>query len=51
MGPIDWQTYAQGEYVGHSVRCTSRVIYLRVDDLLEIVYRLNARTKLRARIR
>jgi polysaccharide biosynthesis/export protein len=38
--PMNWQPYAQGEYVGHG-RLTHVPEYrLRVDDLLELVYRV-----------
>ncbi len=40
MGPIDWQAYAQGEYVGHWRTAHVPVYRLRVDDQLECVYRL-----------
>jgi polysaccharide biosynthesis/export protein len=40
MGPIDWQAYAQGEYVGHWRLPHVPVYRLRVDDQLECVYRL-----------
>ncbi len=40
MGPIDWQAYAQGEYVGHWRLPHVPVYRLRVDDRLECVYRL-----------
>jgi len=40
MGPIPWQAYAQGEYVGHERKQHVPVYRVRVDDLLEIVYRL-----------
>lgn len=41
MGPIPWQTFAQGEYVGHERLVHVPVYRLRVDDQLEIVYRLS----------
>jgi polysaccharide export outer membrane protein len=40
MGPIDWQAYAQGEYVGHWREQHVPIYRLRVDDQLECVYRL-----------
>jgi len=40
MGPIPWQAFAQGEYVGHARTEHVPVYRLRVDDRLEIVYRL-----------
>jgi polysaccharide export outer membrane protein len=40
MGPIDWQAYAQGEYVGHWREQHVPVYRLRVDDQLECVYRI-----------
>jgi len=43
MGPIPWQEYAQGEYVGHERTSHVPVYFLRVDDQLEIVYRLSRR--------
>lgn len=38
--PIDWQAYAQGEYVGHARIPHVPEYRIRVDDILEIVYRL-----------
>ena len=40
MGPIDWQAFAQGEYVGHARLPHVPEYRLRVDDLLNVVYRL-----------
>ena len=40
MGPIDWQAYAQGEYVGHARLPHVPEYRLRVDDSLHVVYRL-----------
>lgn len=40
MGPIDWQAFAQGEYVGHARIAHVPEYRLRVDDLLNVVYRL-----------
>jgi polysaccharide export outer membrane protein len=40
MGPIDWQAYAQGEYVGHWREPHVPIYRLRVADQLECVYRL-----------
>lgn len=41
MGPIPWEEYAQGEYVGHERLAHVPIYRLRVDDQLEIVYRLS----------
>jgi polysaccharide export outer membrane protein len=40
MGPINWQAYAQGEYVGHWREAHVPIYRLRVDDQLECVYRI-----------
>ncbi|HTQ39743.1 MAG TPA: polysaccharide biosynthesis/export family protein [Pirellulales bacterium] len=40
MGPIDWQAYAQGEYVGHWREPHVPIYRLRVDDQLECIYRI-----------
>jgi polysaccharide biosynthesis/export protein len=40
MGPIDWQAYAQGEYIGHWREPHVPVYRLRVDDQLECIYRI-----------
>lgn len=40
MGPIPWQEYAQGEYVGHARLAHVPIYRLRVDDQLEFVYRV-----------
>jgi len=40
MGPIDWQAYGQGEYLGHSRAAHVHEYRLRVDDVLEFVYRM-----------
>lgn len=40
MGPIPWQAFAQGEYVGHERTVHVFEYRLRVDDALEVVYRL-----------
>jgi polysaccharide export outer membrane protein len=40
MGPINWQAYAQGEYVGHWRDFHVPVYRLRVDDQLECIYRI-----------
>ncbi|HEY2881996.1 MAG TPA: polysaccharide biosynthesis/export family protein [Pirellulales bacterium] len=40
LGPVNWQAYAQGEYVGHWRDSHVPVYRLRVDDLLECVYRI-----------
>lgn len=37
-GPIDWQRYAQGEYVGHARTAHVPEYRLRVDDTLAIFY-------------
>jgi polysaccharide export outer membrane protein len=39
-GPLDWQPYAQGEYVGHSRLPHVPAYRLRVDDVLEFVFRI-----------
>lgn len=38
--PLNWQPYAQGEYVGHARLPHVGQYRLRVDDVLEFVYRL-----------
>jgi polysaccharide export outer membrane protein len=38
--PMDWQPYAQGEYVGHERIPHVPCYRLRVDDTLELVFRL-----------
>jgi polysaccharide biosynthesis/export protein len=40
MGPINWQAYAQGEYVGHWREPHVPIYRLRVDDQLDCVYRI-----------
>jgi polysaccharide biosynthesis/export protein len=40
MRAIDWQAYAQGEYVGHARLAHVPEYRLRVDDLLDMTYRL-----------
>lgn len=40
VGPIPWQAFAQGEYVGHERLAHVPVYRLRVDDSLEFVYRV-----------
>lgn len=40
MRAIDWQAYAQGEYVGHARTAHVPEYRLRVDDQLDMVYRL-----------
>ena len=40
MRAIQWQAYAQGEYVGHARTAHVPEYRLRVDDQLELVYRL-----------
>jgi len=37
---IAWQAYAQGEYVGHARLAHVPQYYLRVDDQIELIYRL-----------
>ena len=37
---IDWQAYAQGEYVGHARLAHVPEYRLRVDDQLDMTYRL-----------
>ena len=37
-GPIDWQRYAQGEYVGHARTAHVPEYRLRVDDTLAVYY-------------
>jgi polysaccharide export outer membrane protein len=39
-GPIPWQAYAQGEYVGHARAPHVPEYRLRVDDILLLIYRL-----------
>ena len=38
--PLNWQPYAQGEYVGHARLAHVPEYRLRVDDVLEFVFRL-----------
>lgn len=38
--PLDWQPYLQGEYVGHARSAHVPEYRLRVDDVLEFVFRL-----------
>lgn len=40
MAPLDWQPYAQGEYVGHNRLPHVPEYRLRVDDVLECVFRV-----------
>lgn len=40
MGPLPWQAYAQGEYVGHAREAHVPEYRLRVDDQLDFIYRL-----------
>lgn len=40
MRLIEWQSYAQGEYVGHAREAHVPEYRLRVDDLLSLVYRV-----------
>jgi len=39
-GPIDWQAFAQGEYVGHARTPHVPEYRIRVDDQIEFIYRL-----------
>ncbi|HEX6960221.1 MAG TPA: polysaccharide biosynthesis/export family protein [Lacipirellula sp.] len=39
-GPVDWQTYAQGEYVGHARSAHVPEYRIRVDDQIAFVFRL-----------
>ena len=39
-GPVDWQAYAQGEYVGHARLAHVPEYRLRVDDRIIFVFRL-----------
>jgi polysaccharide biosynthesis/export protein len=39
-GPLDWQPYAQGEYAGHERAPHVPDYRLRVDDVLELVFRV-----------
>jgi len=39
MGPIPWGAFAQGEYVGHARTRHVADYRIRVDDLLEFIYR------------
>ncbi len=41
-GPIPWEIFAQGEYIGPARRAHVPVYRLRVDDIIEVVYRLTA---------
>ena len=38
--PIEWQRYAQGEYVGHARTAHVPEYRLRVDDVLDFIFRL-----------
>jgi polysaccharide export outer membrane protein len=40
IGPIPWQAFAQGEYVGHARLAHVPSYRLRVDDYIEFVYRV-----------
>lgn len=40
MGPVPWQAFGQGEYVGHARTSHVPEYRIRVDDQLEFVYRL-----------
>jgi polysaccharide biosynthesis/export protein len=46
--PIDWQRFAQGEYVGHSRSAHLDHYRLRVDDVIDFVFRLTRRPTARA---
>jgi polysaccharide export outer membrane protein len=39
-GPVNWQAFAQGEYVGHSRSAHVPEYRLRVDDQVEFIFRL-----------
>jgi polysaccharide export outer membrane protein len=39
-GPVDWQAYAQGEYVGHARLAHVPEYRIRVDDVISFVFRL-----------
>jgi polysaccharide export outer membrane protein len=39
-GPVDWQAYAQGEYVGHARQAHVPEYRIRVDDQIAFVFRL-----------
>jgi polysaccharide export outer membrane protein len=46
--PIDWQRYAQGEYLGHARVAHVPEYRLRVDDVLDFVFRLTRKETLHA---
>jgi polysaccharide export outer membrane protein len=46
--PIDWQRYSQGEYVGHARLAHVSEYRLRVDDVLDFVFRLTRQPTARA---
>jgi polysaccharide biosynthesis/export protein len=46
--PIDWQRYSQGEYVGHARIAHVPDYRLRVDDVLDFVFRLTRQETARA---
>ena len=43
-----WQAYAQGEYVGHARTAHVSEYRLRVDDQLDMLYRITHATRTRA---
>jgi len=45
--PIPWEVFAQGEYVGPARSAHVCVYRLRVDDVLQLVYRLSGQVSLR----
>ena len=44
--PIPWEVFAQGEYVGPARSAHVGVYRLRVDDILQLVYRLSGQVSL-----
>jgi polysaccharide biosynthesis/export protein len=46
--PIDWQRYAQGEYLGHARTAHVPEYRLRVDDVLDFIFRLTRQPTQRA---
>jgi polysaccharide export outer membrane protein len=46
--PIEWQRYAQGEYLGHARTAHVAEYRLRVDDVLDFVFRLTRQETSRA---
>ena len=39
-GPVDWQAFAQGEYVGHARSAHVPQYRIRVDDQIAFIFRL-----------